>query len=121
MGWANVTALPIIFRNLFGGLFQFGFHYTVAGYPVYFGEVLLSLMDIQMPVMNGYEATRQIRALDDPGLSNIPVIAMTANAFKEDIEAAKDAGMDRHIAKPIDIGKLIETLNEILTVERICL
>ncbi|WP_051204747.1 ATP-binding response regulator [Butyrivibrio sp. VCD2006] len=76
------------------------------------------LMDVQMPVMNGYEATRQIRALDDPEISGIPIVAMTANAFKEDVEAALDAGMDRHIAKPIDIGKLIETLNEILTVER---
>ena len=76
------------------------------------------LMDVQMPVMNGYEATRAIRALEDPELSRVPIIAMTANAFKEDIEAAHDAGMDRHISKPIDINKLIETLNEVLTMEK---
>ncbi|WP_051197963.1 amino acid permease [Butyrivibrio sp. MB2005] len=75
------------------------------------------LMDVQMPVMNGYEATKAIRAMEDKEISEIPIIAMTANAFKEDIEAARDAGMNRHIAKPIDITKLIATLNEVLTTE----
>ena len=71
-------------------------------------------MDIQMPVMNGYEATKKIRALENSELANIPIIAMTANAFTEDIQAAKDAGMNSHIAKPIDIPKMIETLTEVL-------
>ena len=72
------------------------------------------LMDIQMPVMNGYEATKKIRELDNAELANIPIIAMTANAFNEDIQAAKNAGMNSHIAKPIDIPQMIETLTEIL-------
>ena len=64
--------------------------------------------------MNGYEATQTIRKLDNPSLANIPIIAMTANAFAEDIQAAKEAGMNAHIAKPLDIQKMMETLNEIL-------
>ncbi len=75
------------------------------------------LMDIQMPVMNGYEATKAIRALEDTALAEIPIIAMTANAFKEDIQAAQDAGMNSHVAKPIDFSKLVEILNETLSVE----
>ena len=67
-----------------------------------------------MPVMNGYEATRKIRALDDPEIANIPIIAMTANAFDEDKKLAMDAGMNGHIAKPIDIPVLMEVLQEIL-------
>ena len=78
------------------------------------GEFDAILMDIQMPVMNGYDATKAIRKIPDPQLSNIPIIAMTANAFVEDIQAAKDAGMNAHIAKPIDISQMIETLTEIL-------
>ena len=78
------------------------------------GEYQAVLMDIQMPVMNGYEATRAIRQLDNPDLAAIPIIAMTANAFNEDIQAAKDAGMNSHIAKPIEIPKMIETLTEVL-------
>ena len=72
------------------------------------------LMDVQMPIMNGYEATKKIRALKNPKLAQIPIIAMTANAFTEDIQAAKDAGMNSHIAKPLDIPKMIETLTEVL-------
>ena len=72
------------------------------------------LMDVQMPVMNGYEATAAIRALPDPELAGIPIIAMTANAFAEDIQAAREAGMDAHIAKPIDEAKLNATLAEVL-------
>ena len=78
------------------------------------GEFAAVLMDVQMPVMNGYEATKKIRELDDPKLANIPIIAMTANAFKEDIKAAHDAGMNSHIAKPIDIQQMISTLTEVL-------
>ncbi|MBR3745423.1 MAG: response regulator, partial [Selenomonadaceae bacterium] len=78
------------------------------------GEFDAVLMDVQMPVMNGYEATAKIRELADPKLARIPIIAMTANAFTEDIQAAKDAGMNGHIAKPLDIQKMIETLTEVL-------
>ena len=78
------------------------------------GDYDIVLMDIQMPVMDGYEAARTIRALSNPQLANIPIIAMTANAFSEDIQAAKDAGMNDHIAKPIDVNKMIETIKKIL-------
>ena len=78
------------------------------------GDYQAILMDVQMPVMNGYEATKKIRALENSELAKIPIIAMTANAFTEDIQAAKDAGMDSHIAKPIDIPKMIETLTDVL-------
>ena len=72
------------------------------------------LMDIQMPVMDGYEATRQIRALPDGKLSDLPVIAMTANAFEEDIHQAEAAGMDGHIAKPVDQQKMLQTIAGVL-------
>ena len=78
------------------------------------GDFDAVLMDIQMPIMNGYEATKAIRALPNPKLAHIPIIAMTANAFSEDVQAAKDAGMNSHIAKPLDIQKMIETLTEVL-------
>lgn len=78
------------------------------------GYYHLILMDIQMPRMDGYEATRQIRRLDDRDLANIPIVAMTANAFEEDVQNALDAGMNAHIAKPIDIPKLLATLQQIL-------
>ena len=78
------------------------------------GQYDLILMDIQMPLMNGYEATREIRALDDPEVANIPIIAMTANAFDEDKKLALDAGMNGHIAKPIDVSILLEVLQEVL-------
>ena len=73
------------------------------------------LMDIQMPVMNGYEATAAIRALADERLSQIPIIAMTANAFQEDIQNARNADMDGHIAKPINIDNMMRTLRTVLT------
>ena len=68
------------------------------------------LMDIQMPVMNGYEAAQAIRSSIHPQSATIPIIAMTANAFAEDIKNALSAGMNAHIAKPIDPQKLYETL-----------
>lgn len=74
----------------------------------------LILMDVQMPVMNGYEATRTIRSLDDPVKANIPIIAMTANVFKKDLNDAREAGMNGHIAKPLDIEKMFATLAEFL-------
>ncbi len=79
------------------------------------GDFAAVLMDIQMPVMDGYASSQAIRALEDPQLAKIPIIAMTANAFAEDVQKAKAAGMDAHIAKPIEIGKMIETLTEILS------
>ena len=74
------------------------------------GQYDMILMDIMMPRMNGYEATRQIRALDDPEKANLPIVAMTANAFEEDKKEAANAGMNGHLAKPVDIAKLFETL-----------
>ena len=71
-------------------------------------------MDVQMPVMNGYEATRQIRALTDPALAGITILAMTANAFEEDKRDAIAAGMNGHIAKPIQVDKLLLTLTEVI-------
>ncbi len=70
------------------------------------------LMDVQMPVMNGYEATRKIRALTRRDAAKIPIIAMTANAFAEDEKEALDAGMDVHMAKPIDVGQLKKVINK---------
>ena len=78
------------------------------------GQYDLILMDIQMPHMDGYEATRQIRGLADPKLAGIPIVAMTANAFEEDRQLAYSAGMNEHIAKPIEVPKLVETLNKVL-------
>ena len=78
------------------------------------GTYQLILMDIQMPVMNGYDAARKIRRLDDPQKANIPIIAMTANAFTEDRQVALDAGINDHIAKPINMNVLVPTLRKYL-------
>lgn len=75
------------------------------------GYYNLVLMDIQMPVMNGYEATCAIRTLERKDVKYLPIVAMTANAFAEDIQAAKSAGMNEHMAKPIDLNRLMEVLN----------
>ena len=74
----------------------------------------LILMDIQMPVMDGYAATKAIRSLENKALATIPIVAMTANAFAEDVKAANDAGMQAHIAKPVDVQLMKKTLAEIL-------
>lgn len=71
-------------------------------------------MDIQMPVMDGYEATRRIRKLENRELAAIPIVAMTANAFTEDREEALKCGMNSHIAKPIDVQMLFKTLDDML-------
>ena len=78
------------------------------------GTYQLILMDIQMPVMNGYDAAKKIRRMEDPQKANIPIIAMTANAFSEDKQAALDAGMNDHIAKPINMNVLVPTLRKYL-------
>lgn len=78
------------------------------------GYYHLVLMDIQMPRMNGYEATRSIRAMPDAGKATLPILAMTANAFDEDKKEAVRAGMNGHLAKPIDAKKLMKALEDIL-------
>ena len=78
------------------------------------GEFDVILMDIMMPVINGYEATKRIRSLDREDAQAIPIIAMTANAFTEDRLRAKEAGMDEHIAKPIDVKLLVKVINELV-------
>ena len=75
----------------------------------------LVLMDIQMPRMNGYQAARAIRQLSNPAVAQIPIIAVTANAFEEDRQAAMEAGMNGHVAKPIDITALEQTLRKFVT------
>ena len=74
------------------------------------GEFNVILMDIMMPVMNGYEATKMIRSLDREDAKKMPIIAMTANAFTEDRIRAKEAGMDEHLSKPIVIDEVIKTI-----------
>ena len=80
--------------------------------PAEFYKVIL--MDVMMPVMNGYEATKKIRSLKDSGKANVPIIAMTANAFEEDKNQALDCGMDKFISKPFDINDLLTKLKEML-------
>ena len=84
---------------------------TAASEPGYYDVIL---MDIQMPVMDGYTAAKAIRGLPDAGLAGIPIIAMTANAFQEDIKKAVEAGMNGHIAKPLDIPDMKATLQHVL-------
>ena len=79
--------------------------------PAYYDAVL---MDIQMPVMNGYEAARAIRSLDRPDAGTIPIVAMTANAFAEDVQNAMEAGMNAHISKPIDMVVLRGALEKLI-------
>ena len=76
------------------------------------GDIDLILMDVMMPVLNGLEATKRIRSMDDPKLSKIPIIAMTANAFESDIQTVLDAGMDAHIAKPFKKEELIAKISK---------
>ena len=82
-----------------------------ASEPGYYSAIL---MDIQMPVMNGYEAAQAIRSSTHPQSVTIPIIAMTANAFEEDKQNALNAGMNGHIAKPLDIPHLLKVLEEAL-------
>ena len=78
------------------------------------GEFDVILMDIMMPVMNGYEATKMIRSLDREDAKKKPIIAMTANAFTEDRIKAKEAGMDEHVAKPVDVELLIKVIHRLV-------
>ena len=78
------------------------------------GTYQLILMDIQMPVMSGYDAAKKIRRMEDPQKADIPIIAMTANAFSEDRQAALDAGMNDHVAKPINMNVLVPTIRKYL-------
>ena len=78
------------------------------------GEFDVILMDIMMPVMNGYEATKIIRSLDREDAKEVPIIAMTANAFTEDRIRAKEAGMDEHVAKPVDVELLIKVIHKLV-------
>lgn len=78
------------------------------------GTYQLILMDIQMPVMNGYDAAKKIRRMEDPQKADIPIIAMTANAFSEDRQAALDAGMNDHVVKPINMNVLVPTIRKYL-------
>ena len=77
------------------------------------GEFNLIFMDIQMPIMNGIEATRAIRDLEDPWASRIPIIAMTADAFSENVSECMAAGMNGHIAKPIDMKLVLKEIRRI--------
>ena len=74
------------------------------------GDIDIILMDIMMPVMNGYEAAKAIRSMDRPDATEIPIIAMTANAFTDDKQQAFEAGMNEHLAKPLDKDLLLKTL-----------
>lgn len=78
------------------------------------GDIDLILMDIQMPIMNGYDATKRIRALEDTTQASIQIIAMTANAFEEDRKAAIDCGMNEFLSKPIDLEEVMEVLSSVL-------
>ena len=78
------------------------------------GQYDLIMMDIQMPIMNGYEATRKIRAMEAQHCKTIPIIAMTANAFEEDRELAMEAGMTGYLAKPIQIDKMLKEIQSVL-------
>ena len=78
------------------------------------GYFELILMDVQMPVMDGYAATRAIRALDRPDAATVPILAMTANAFAEDVARSEACGMNGHISKPIDLDEMGRKLHEVL-------
>ncbi len=82
--------------------------------PVKADYYKMILMDIQMPVMNGYDATLAIRKMKDAKKSGIPIIAMTANAFAEDIQKALSVGMNDHVAKPVDMNILVSTMMKYL-------
>ena len=77
------------------------------------GEYDLVLMDIQMPVMDGWQAAQAIRRLPDPALARTPMIALSANVFESDMRKSRESGMDAHLPKPLDVRLLLETIEEI--------
>ena len=77
-------------------------------------SISVILLDIQMPVMNGYEAAKTIRSMDRKDAKAIPIIAMTANAFTEDRIRAKEAGMNEHVAKPVDVELLVKVIHKLV-------
>ena len=77
------------------------------------GYYALVLMDLRMPVMDGHSAARAIRALGDPGLANVPIVALSANTFDEDRKQSAESGMNAHLAKPLDIDRLLEVISGI--------
>ena len=77
-------------------------------------EIDLILMDVMMPEMDGYEATREIRALPNADIAQKPIIAMTANAFEEDVKKAMDSGMSGHLSKPLRLDRLFEMMHKFL-------
>ncbi len=79
------------------------------------GDFAAVLMDIEMPIKDGYASARLIRSLKNKALASVPIIALTAKAFSEDVAAARAAGMNAHIAKPLDIDKLTDALAEVLS------
>ena len=83
------------------------------------GEYGLILMDIQMPIMDGREATQKIRQLDTPALAHIPIIALSANAFESDKRMSIESGMDAHLTKPIDVPLLLKTITKTLQTHRV--
>ena len=107
----NKDMLAFVFRQL-----SSLYHVLIAENGVEALDVLeqksvdLIISDIMMPLMDGYEATRQIRKLDRTDASSIPIIALTANAFAEDVRHALDCGMNAHLAKPLDVEKMIHTI-----------
>ena len=80
------------------------------------GDFQAVLMDIQMPELNGLEATRAIRAMDRPDAGSVPIIAMTANSFQEDVDAAMEAGMSGFVAKPVDAAYLYQVLHQAVNI-----
>ena len=78
------------------------------------GDYILVLMDIQMPVMDGWEATKEIRRLEDPELAQIPILALSADAFESDEQMSIRCGMDAHLTKPLDVPLLLETMAEVV-------
>ena len=89
---------------------------AVACHPEHYYDAVI--MDIQMPVMNGYEATRRIRAMNREDAQNIPIIALSANSREQDKKESLENGMNAHVAKPFDLAVLVDTLNEYIAAAR---